>query len=109
MKLLKEWNNVERTSKELIRIFNNWRFTNLKITRGKGSLEDIFGFPYTSSSDYAAIWNCQGEAVYRWSPEWRFEALAVSEKGEAVAIFEHEDGTVENLDRMEIIIGRVEL
>ena len=109
MKLLKEWNNVEKTSKELIRIFAVWRLSNLRITRGKGSLEDIFGFPYTSSSDYAAILNCQGEAIYRWSPEWRFEALAISEKGDAVAIFEHEDGTVENLDRMEIIIGRVEL
>ncbi len=109
MKLLAEWKDVERTSKELIRVFAIWRLSNLRITVGRGSLENIFGFPYTSSSDYAAIWNCQGEAVYKWSPEWRFEALAVNENGDAVAVFEHENGTIETLDRMNIIIGKVEV
>ena len=105
MKLKKEWKDVETTTKELLNLFRHWNH-NL-IIHGKGSMEYIFGFQYTSSSEYAAIWNCQGIAEYRWSPEWRFEALAVSENNDAIAIFEHEDGTVEKLDRMFVIIGKV--
>lgn len=109
MKLKKEWNDVEKTSKELCRQFNAWRLSNLEITYGTGrTVEEIFGFPYTSSSSFAAIWNCQAEAVYKWSNEWRFEGLALSETNNAIAIFEHEDGTVENMDRMYIIIGKVD-
>lgn len=107
MKLLKEWKDVEATTKELLHMFSIWRYRNLNITKGNGSMENIFGFPYTSSSEYAAIWNAQGEAEYRWSPEWKFEALAVSENNDAIAVFEHEDGTVEKLDRMFVIIGKV--
>ncbi len=108
MKLLKEWNDVEVTGKKVLNAFNCWRISNLRITNGKGyTLEDIFGFPYTSSSDYAAIWNCQAIAKYKWSPEWRFEALAISENNDIVAVFEHEDGTIENLGRMHVIIGKV--
>lgn len=108
MKLKAEWNDVEKTSKELMMLFNSWRLSNLRILRGKGrTLEDIFGLPYTSSGEYAAIWNCQGEAVYKWSDEWKFECLTVSEKNDAIAIFEHEDGTMEKLDRMYVIIGKV--
>lgn len=108
MRLKKEWNDVEGTTKLLMKLFDTWRVPNLRITRGKDkTLERTFGFPYTSSSEYAAIWNCQAEAVYRWSPEWRFEALAVSENNDAIAVFEHEDGTERNLDRMYVIIGKV--
>ena len=108
MKLKKEWNNVEETTKKLLRLFDFWRISNLQITRGKDrGLEDTFGFPYTSSSEYAAIWNCRAEAEYRWNPEWKFEALAVSEHNDAVVVFEHEDGTVEKLDRMYVVIGKV--
>lgn len=105
MKLKTEWNDVEKTTNELLQLFNRWRISNLRITYGSGrTLEDIFGLPYTSSSDYAAIWNCQGEAVYKWFEEWNFECLAVSENNEAVAVFEDEDKT---LERMYIIIGKV--
>ena len=109
IKLKKEWNDVEKTSKELCRQFNIWRLSNLKITHGTGrTVEEIFGFPYTSSSSFAAIWNCQAEAVYKWFDEWRFEGLAVSETNNAIAIFEHEDGTADKFDRMYVIIGKVD-
>ena len=108
IKLKKEWDNVEDRKKEIIRLFNIWRMSNLKLTKGSGrTAEDIFGFPYTSTDGMAAIWNCNAEAVYKYSSEWRFEGLAVSENNDAVAMFEHEDGTVETLDRMYIIIGKV--
>ena len=110
MKLKKEWNDVEKTTKELLKLFNIWRISNLRITRGRcNTLEDTFGFPYTSSSDYAAIWNCQAEAVYKWDTEWRFEALAVSENNEAIVVFEHEDGTVENRVAYEVSVSKIEL
>ena len=68
MKLKKEWKDVEKTSKELYRRFNIWRLSNIHITHGNGrTVEEMFGFPYTSSSSFAAIWNCQAEAVYKWS------------------------------------------
>ena len=109
IKLKKEWNDVEKTSKELCRQFNIWRLSNIKITHGTGrTVEEIFGFPYTSSSSFAAIWNCQAEAVYKWFDEWRFEGLAVSETNNAIAIFEHEDGTADKFDRMYVIIGKVD-
>lgn len=104
MKLKTEWKDVEKTTKELEKLFNNWRFSNLRIVRGNGkNIEEIFGFPYTSSSDYAAIWNCQAEAVYKWSEEWRFKGLAVSENNDAIATFEQKDEIAD----MYIIIGKV--
>lgn len=43
IKLKKEWNDVEKTSKELCRQFNIWRLSNLKITHGTGrTVEEIF-------------------------------------------------------------------
>lgn len=109
MKLKRDWKDVEKTENELIKLFRNWRLSNLHITHGNGrTVDDIFGFPYTSSSSFSAIWNCQAEAVYKWSEEWRFEGLAVSETNDAIAIFEHEDGTADNMDRMYIIIGKVD-
>lgn len=106
MKLKTEWNDVEKTTKELLRIFNMWRISNLKIIKGReNTLENTFGFPYTSSSEYAAIWNCQAEAHYKWLEEWKFEGLAVSEDNDAVVVFEHED--TGKFDRMYIVIGKV--
>lgn len=108
MRLKKEWNNVEGTTKLLMEMFNIWKVSNLRITKEKDrTLNRTFGFPYTSSSEYAAIWNCQAEALYRWNPEWRFEALAVSENNDAIAVFEHEDETERNFNRMYVIIGKV--
>lgn len=108
MRLKTEWTDVEKTTKALLRIFNRWHMSNLRVTRGSGNtLEETFGFPYTSSGDCAAIWNCQAEAHYTWSEEWLFEGLAVSEDNDAIAIFEHEDGTAKKLDRMYILIGNV--
>ena len=65
------------------------------------TVEDVFGFPYTSSSEFAAIWNCQADAKYRWNREWRFEGLAVSEDNDAVAYFSKE------MKDMFVIIGKV--
>ena len=103
MKLKKEWNDVEKTSKELINIFRLWHISNLKILNGKDkTIERTFGFPYTSSSAFAGIWNCNADAVYKWSTDWSFDGIAVSEINDAVAVFSKE------LDCMYIIIGKVD-
>lgn len=102
MKLKQEWKDVEKTTKQLERLFRKWYISNVDIIRGDGkTIEDVFGFPYTSSSEFAAIWNCQADARYRWDREWRFEGLAVSEDNDAVAYFSNE------MKDMFVIIGKV--
>lgn len=49
-------------------IYGDFQIFILHMGNGR-TVEDIFGFPYTSSSCFAAIWNCQAEAVYKWSEE----------------------------------------
>lgn len=109
MELKAEWNNVEKATKQVVKVFEPWLKANMTITHGTGrTLEDVFGLPYTSSSDFAAIWNCQGEATLNENPEWRFEGLALTEDNDVVVICEHEDGTAETLDRKYIVIGKAE-
>lgn len=104
MKLLKEWNDVNKMTKDIIRAFSKWKPFNLKTGNEYSytfhSLTKQFGFPYTSTSEFAALWNCQCEATYVWKPEWSFLALAYSENMEMVAVFENA-----NEDYMYIIIG----
>ena len=108
MRLINEWDNVFLTTKKIVRLFEQWRKNNLTLTHGYGrGAEEIFGLAYTSSSEYAAIWNVQGEAVLNENPDWRFEGLALDEINNVYAIFEHEDGTIETLDRKYINIGRI--
>lgn len=103
MKLLKEWNYdvYDQMESEIIRQFSKWRLDNV-LHNGKPmeSTEEIFGLPYTSTSGFAALWNVQCQAVYKWKPEWKFLCLAYSESMEQVAIFENA-----NEDFMYIIIG----
>lgn len=110
MNKLQDWfeleQDVDATSKKVIKAFEKWYKTNITITHGDGkNTEYIFGLPYTSSSDYAALWNCQGEAYLNEDPQWKFNALAISEDRQILAIFDRED--TGNFDDKEIIIGRV--
>lgn len=99
-----EWEDVEKTSKKIIRAFTNWARENLVITYGKDrDMEMTFGLPYTSSSDYAALWACQGKGEYKLDRDWKFEALAVTTDGKYVAVFENEDVT---LERKMLVIGK---
>ena len=109
MKKLQDWyeveQNVEVTEKKVIKAFEKWYKANITITHGSGrNAEYIFGLPYTSTSAYAALWNCQAEAYLNEDPQWRFNALAISENREILAVFDRED--TGNFDEKEIIIGR---
>lgn len=101
-KLLKEWTNYEEMENNIVRQFTKWRLLNLDLhTQTKDHrTRDIFGLPYTSTSGFAALWNCQAKAVYHWKPEWKFLALAYSEAMEMIVVLENA-----NEDFMYIVIG----
>ena len=105
MKKLKEWyfdNNGDVRERKVVSAFSRWYRKNITVTRGSGrNVEEIFGLPYTSSSAYAALWNCQGEAYLNADPQWKFNALAISEDGDILAVFDRED--TGNFDEKEIV------
>ena len=110
MTKLKDWfsieQDVEATSNKVIAAFEKWRKANITITHGSGkNAEDIFGLPYTSSSEYAALWNCQGEAYLNEDSQWKFNALAISENMEILVVFDREN--TGNFDEKEIVIGKI--
>ena len=110
MNKLKEWNylenDVEATSKKVIKAFEAWYPKNVTITHGNGrNAEYIFGLPYTSTSDWAGLWNCQAEAYLNEDPQWKFECLAISENNEILAVFDRED--TGNFDNLDVVIGKL--
>lgn len=110
MDKIKDWfeieHDVERTSNRAMRAFQEWYRNNITITHGNGrDAEEIFGLPYTSSSAWAGLWNCQAEAYLNEDPQWKFEGLAISEDNEILAVFDRED--TGNFDNKEIVIGKI--
>ena len=104
---LKDWFEVEKdvsaTEEKVIDVFRVWCNRNLVITRGKDkSMELTFGFPYTSSGDYAGIWNCQAEALLKEDLKYRFKGLALSEDHDVVVILE-----AKPFEFKEIAIGKI--
>lgn len=94
MKLLTEWNDFENTEKQVIKAFSEWWYRNLEYKAGTeyGSLETIFGFPYTSSGMCAELGcRCNSSWVYKWIPEYQLCGLAVSEDGFIVAYFDNDN------------------
>ena len=109
MRKIKDWfkieHDVEATSKKVITAFERWYKANLRITHGSGqNVNYIFGLPYTSTSDYAALWNCQAEAELIADSQWKFKGLAISENRDILAVFDRED--TGNFDDKDIVIGR---
>lgn len=82
-KKLKDWytdNHGDEREKRVKEVFSKWYKRNLVIVRGEGrTVEDIFGLPYTSSSDFAALWNCQAKAYYKDDERFFFEYIAITE------------------------------
>lgn len=110
MDKIKDWfeveHDIEATSEKVIKVFEKWYKRNLVITHGSGhNAEYIFGLPYTSSSDYAALWNCQAEAYLKEDPQWKFRSLAISKGNEILVVLDRED--TGNFDDKEIIIGKI--
>lgn len=92
MRLLKDWYTETasgyETERDAIGTLNGWYKRNLEITHGSGkTVEEIFGLPYTSTSEFAAVWNCQAAAHYKGNPQMAFEGVALSEAKKFVAVF----------------------
>ena len=56
--------------------------------RRESSAEKTFGLPYTSSGDFAAVWNCNAEAMKTQDgARLFFEGVAIDEAENAVLIW----------------------
>ena len=92
MKLLKTWYmdgaGYER-ERDAVGILQKWYDNgNLVVTHGYGKdVEEIFGLPYTSTSDFAAIWNTNASAHYNGNPQLHFDGVAITDKGYVIAVF----------------------
>ena len=110
MKLLKDWYRETasgyETERDAVGTLQTWYDKgNLRVTHGSGkNVEEIFGLPYTSSSDFAAIWNTNATAHYRNNPEMVFDGVAVTDKGIMVAVF-----TVYDLEGNEVGEAYIEI
>ena len=110
MRFLKEWDNIEgfngvdEVTKRVISVFSKWERRNLIITYGRRerNTEYTYGFPYTSSSSFAMISNCNVEATLKGTKDFTFQWLAITEDLEIVACF---TDYVEN--EKYITIGRI--
>lgn len=100
--LLKEWNEkqFERFTNEGLYLIKVNFADNIKFTAGSRpeygqttrylnneSIENLFGLPYTSSSEFAAIWNTNTQAETKHGKQLYFVCFAVNENEEGVLIF----------------------
>ena len=88
MELLKEWNDYENYTRKCKEFLRDWYKFNLTFRAGteKGNVSDVFGLAYTSTGDYAALWNTNSEWEYKSIPGYFFRGVAISEFGFAVAV-----------------------
>ena len=96
MRFLEDWfpvdHDVEKTIKEAENVFSRWYKANIIIKHGYGkNVEEIFGFPYTSSSEWAGIWNCNAVATLKADSDWSFKGLLISEEHEVIALFHNNE------------------
>ena len=105
-KFLKEWDNVEETTKKIMAVFSPWEKRNLAIVYGKReqTTEDTYGHPYTSSSEFAMLGNTNVDAVLRKNAIWHFDWLALTDEGIVVAGFENR-----NNEEAQIVVGWIDL
>ena len=98
---LKDWyfdNLGDEREKRVKDVFEKWYKRNLTIKRGEGkNAEEIFGLPYTSSSDFAALWNCQGEAVYKDDNRYIFSYIAITNDFDIIVGLEDENEDIKEL------------
>lgn len=106
MELLKEWNDFKKMKNQVISAIRKWYISNLIFKNGS---DFIAGLAYTSSSSFAALWDCNCETVYKWDSHFHFLGIAISTDGFIVAVFNEfdDDGNELFNDDMKIVIGRL--
>ena len=107
MEKLKEWytdNKGYERERDAVGTLAAWYAKgNLILKRGSGrNVEEIFGLPYTSTSDYAAIWNCQAIATWKANPNAYFEGVALTTEGKFVAVFSVRDAEGNEVDWIDV-------
>lgn len=87
IELLKEWNDYEKQGRVAREFFRDWWRDNLIFKGGtdKGNIDERFGLAYTSSSDFAAMWNTNSEYVYKCMPDYAFRGIAITTENVVVA------------------------
>ena len=110
MRLLKDWytqtNSGYETERDAIGTLDAWvKKGNLRLDHGSGkTVEEIYGLPHTSTSEFAAIWNVQAKAHYRNNPQMEFDGIALREDGIFIAVF-----TVYDLEENEVGVAYIEM
>ena len=110
MKLMRDWytetNSGYETERDVVGTLQSWYDKgNLRVTHGDGkNVSEIFGLPYTSTSDFAAKWNVNATAHYRNNPQMGFDGVAITDKGIMVAVF-----TVFDLEGNEVGVAYIEM
>ena len=87
MEFKKEFNDT--TATKMINTFSRWEKKNLTITHGQRerTTSYTYGLPYTSSGEFAGLWNTNVKAVLKTDSQWKFKGLALSEDMDVIVIF----------------------
>jgi len=85
---VKEWTDYERQYKIAVAAVK-WLDKSLRIVHGKRerNVELTYGLPYTSSGDFAAIWNTNVNATSRDDIELQFKGVALDRDENPVIIW----------------------
>ena len=93
MELLTEWGAdkygeyLRKAKRAARRLKNRLEF----IHGGRGyDVDEVFGLAYTSSSDFAAVWNTNAEARLAGTRLY-FDGIAINTNGETVGVFTERD------------------
>lgn len=102
--LLKEWN--EKQTRVAREFFRDWWRNNLIFKAGtnSGSIDDRFGLAYTSSSNFAALWNTNSEYVYKFIQGYSFRGIAITTDNIVIAYF---DWIEDDSDFIIVPIGKI--
>lgn len=85
---VKEWTDYERQYKIAVAAVK-WLDKSLRIVHGKRerNVEDTYGLAYTSSGEYAAIWNTNVDARSNEDLDLQFKGMALDKDDNPVIIW----------------------
>lgn len=86
---VKEWTDYERQYKIALAAVKWLDKRYLRIVHGRRekNVEETYGLPYTSSGEFAAIWNTNVNAVARDDIELQFKGMALDKDDNPVIIW----------------------
>lgn len=90
--LLREWNEYEKHTKTATKAAQLLQpYLYFEGGRREAFAGDSFGLPYTSSGNFAAVWNVNASARLILFPRLYFDGVAIDADGEPVGIFTERD------------------